>query len=221
MSWAVTTYHCRACNAEFGDTHTWGLREYLMPNGVRIPMSWTLGWCPDCNNVAPVELLDEARCQDELSHAEADLHSFGPRPDSMADEQAIANWNHLAGVAEDAKDALRVISERKKPLHCLICGCERITPWQLRTDEAMNRIHGVCGGQLEASQDEFRVALKLIGLRYNLDGDLVAEEDIEGYSVPDPAHHELRDAANARIRGLASSTEPTVSGSVRPWFRFS
>lgn len=122
MSWAVTTYRCNKCDFETGDQHTWGAREYVMRNGVRMLMDWTLGWCQDCNNICPVEVLDYERHNRELSYAEADLRAFGPRPGVEADAQSIANWNYLAGIVEDAKDYLRVITERKMPVHCLICG---------------------------------------------------------------------------------------------------
>lgn len=221
MSWAVTTYQCKACQRTAGDLHTWGLREYIMPSGVRIPMNWTLGWCLDCDDVAAVELLDGARCEAELAHAEADLRHLGQRADSQTGEQAAANWNHLAGIVEDAKDALQVVRSRMKPLHCLACASERITPWQLRTDEPMTPVHGLCGGVLEASQDGFRLALQLTLLRYSIDGDIVDREDVNGYSVPDHEHYTDRDAWNARIRRLECPVPPTIDGSVRPWFRFS
>ena len=191
-----------------------------MPRGVRTPMNWTLGWCLDCDDVAAIELLDEARCEAELALAEADLRHLGQRADRQTGEQAVTNWNHLAGVVEDAKDALKVVRSRKKPLHCLACASERITPWQLKADEPMNPIHGTCGGALEQSQDGFRVALELTLLRYDMDGALVDQEDVPGYSVPDPEHFAQRQAWNSRIRGLECPVAPTVDSSVRPWFRF-
>lgn len=221
MSWAVTTYHCKECQRTAGDLHTWGLREYIMPSGVRIPMNWTLGWCHDCDDVTAIELLDAARCEAELAFAEADLSNLGPRPGNDAAERALANWNHLAGIVEDAKAALHIVRSRNKPLHCLACVSERVTPWQLKADEPMNPIHGTCGGALAGSQDGFRIALELTLLRYDMDGALVDQEDVPGYSVPDPEHFAEREAWNSRIRGLDCPVAPTVDGSVRPWLRFS
>lgn len=218
MSWPVTTYRCKKCDFETGDLHTWGAREYVMPNGVRMVMDWALGWCQDCNNICPVELLDYERHNLELSYAEADLKAFGTRPGVEADAQTIANWNYLAGIVENARDALRVITERKKPLHCLTCGSERVTPWLNKIDGKSKPVHGPCGECFESSEDDFRIALKQSFKRYTLDGDFIAEVDVSGYSVPDPENHEARETSNAQIRGLVVSTKPTVERSRRPWW---
>jgi hypothetical protein len=130
MSWAVKTYKCQRCHLAIGDLHTWGTREYVLPNGVRLSMDWTLGWCPDCNGICAVELLDPAARQRDLDHATNDLKAYGPKPGQKADHQSVANWNYLAGLVEDAKDSLGIAFARFGHPRCLHCGGTNISPWQ-------------------------------------------------------------------------------------------
>ena len=62
MSCPVTTYYCTKCNFRQGDAYTWGLREYVLQDGTKIPMDWQLGWCEDCAGLSAVEVLSEERC---------------------------------------------------------------------------------------------------------------------------------------------------------------
>jgi hypothetical protein len=181
-------------------------------------MEWTLGWCPDCNDVQAIELLDAGRHQLELRYAEADLKALGTRPDSRDDAQAHSNWNYLAGVVEDARDALRVIAERTKPLHCLSCGCEQMIPWQTKIDGEMRLVHSLCGLQFEASDSGMRFAIIHTMKRYTINGDLIEEAKIPGYSMPDREVFEDRAQANAKIRGVWAPITPTVEISARPWW---
>lgn len=55
MSWPVTLYYCTKCDFAIGDVVTWGMKEYLLPNKVHIPVNRHLGWCDDCGRIASVE----------------------------------------------------------------------------------------------------------------------------------------------------------------------
>lgn len=218
MSIATTIFHCHTCAFETGDLHTWGSREYVMPSDVRIPMDWTLGWCPDCNDVQAVELLDAERHQLELGYVEADLKAFCASPGGGSVDQIFANWNYLKGIVEDSKDALRVISERTRPLHCLSCGCEQVIPWQTKIDGDMRLIHGPCGEEFEERESGMRFAIFQTMKAYTINGDLIDEAEIPGYSMPDREVFEERKQANAKIRGLWTPTTQTVEISARPWW---
>jgi hypothetical protein len=210
MSWAVTTYTCQQCHLELCDLHTWGSREYVLSNDVRLPMNWTLGWCSDCNNICAVELLDPLARQGDLDQATNDLHALGPRPGPQADEQSIANWNYLAGLVEDAQDAQRIAIARSGQLCCLRCGGGQVRPWQALEREPLRPFHPACGGQMHASQDGFRIALKPTISRYTPDGRFIETVDVPGYSMPEHEYFDDRSTHNARIRGLWSAAKPYI-----------
>ncbi len=43
MSLPVTSYYCTQCDFQGGDAGTWGIKEYVLPNGVRLGVHWQLG----------------------------------------------------------------------------------------------------------------------------------------------------------------------------------
>ncbi len=67
MSIEVLQISCDNCNFASSDLSTWGIWEYLLPNGLRIQAQSRMGWCHDCRNVAPVEHLDSSLAQDEVN----------------------------------------------------------------------------------------------------------------------------------------------------------
>lgn len=218
MSWATTTYTCTRCDVIAHDLGTWGVREYVLTTGIRIPLEWTLGWCFSCNNVRAVELLDAEWSRQELTCAQADLSAFGPRPSLEADPQGFTNWAYLAGVLADAQDVMDIISRRDKPLHCLGCGSYKILPWETKNGGAMKATHGPCGEPMEASEDGFRIAPKPTIKQYTVHGKFIEEIDVSGYSMPDSEVLVAREVSNAKLRGLWSGLKPDVECSPRPWW---
>ena len=66
MSIEALQISCDTCEFGSSDLSTWGVWEYLLPNGVRIRAEIFLGWCHDCKNIAPVECLDVATAQTQV-----------------------------------------------------------------------------------------------------------------------------------------------------------
>lgn len=125
MSWPVTMYYCTACDFEQGDAITWGTREYVLGNGVRIPVRWRMGWCESCNGLAAIEDLSSVVRIEEYRNAQRGLH--------REHSHRVLRW--LVGLSksekslrrmyednmEDAIDALEMLASRKNPPHCLRC----------------------------------------------------------------------------------------------------
>jgi hypothetical protein len=223
MSLPVTSYTCTKCDFTQGDARTWGVKEYVLENGLRIPLNWSLGWCHDCNGLAAVEALSETVCREEMAEAQSDLDGFGPPPVRRWWQlhrfllrgwwrKKVENWMYCACDVEDARDALRLVQERKSPPRCLACGSRRVdaplvtdrSEWK---DEAGRRrtgfIHPGCGGEImQFMNGDFRLGLRPSIRRYTAEGEFIEQEFVEGYTSPRSSYFEQRAAKNNRIRGL-------------------
>ena len=84
------------------------------------------------------ESLDIGRREAELREAERELAKQGGQPVRrwwqihrflvpMFWRRDLANWYFFAGMVEDARAALQLITMRKSPPKCLACGSEEIT----------------------------------------------------------------------------------------------
>lgn len=222
MSLPTTTFFCTTCSFRQGDARTWGGKEYVLGNGVRIPLDWRLGWCHDCNGLAAVEELSEEARGDELFEAQKTLASLGPPPVRRWWQlhrfllrgwwhAKAENWMYYACQVEDAQDALRLVSERKTTPRCLACGSSRViaplvtdrSEWR---DEAGRRrtgfVHPGCGGELMMVMDGMRIGLRPSIRRYTPEGEFIEKEFVKGYTSPRASYFEQRAAENNRIRGL-------------------
>lgn len=224
MSLPVTTFYCTGCDFQQGNAGTWGIREYVLPNGVRLPVDWQLGWCEDCAGLASVEVLSEAGRQKDLKEAEAELAAHPPRPIrhwwqvhryafNSAWLHRIGEWERallrLQCKRDDARDALNLIRARSQPPKCLACGSHRVHA-PLVTDEEPWQDHGQphrtgffhpgCGGELWMMEGGLRLALKPSVRRYSPDGSLLEKEFIEGYSTPSSSYFVNLELANALAR---------------------
>lgn len=231
MSMPVTTSYCTGCDFQQGNAGTWGVREYVLPNGVRLPVDWRLGWCEDCAGLAAVEVLSEDDRLKDLKEAEAELAAHPPRPVrhwwhlyryvlNSAWHNRIGEWERarlrLQSKLDDAHDALAHIRRRSQACKCLACGSHRVhaplvtnaEPWN-NPEQAQRTgfIHPGCGGELWMMEDGLRLALKPSVRRYSPEGDLIEKEFVDGYSIPDSGYFENRAMANTLARGT-SAPEP-------------
>lgn len=230
MSLPATMFYCTGCDFEQGNVGTWGTREYVLPNGVRLPVEWELGWCEDCAGLAAVEVLSEAGRQKDLKEAEAELAAHPPRPTrhwwqlrrfvfGRTWRNRVGEWERdwlrLQCTLDDARDALDHIRLRGQPRKCLACGSHRVHAPLVTNAEPWNDpgqpqrtgfIHPGCGGELWMLDEGTRFALRPSVRRYSPEGDLIEKEFVDGYSVPDFGYLEDRDTANALARGRITTT---------------
>lgn len=224
MSLQATTFYCTGCDFQQGNAGTWGIREYVLPNGVRLPVDWNLGWCEDCAGLAAVEVLSEDGRQKDLKEAEVELAAHPPRPVrrwwqlhryvlNRAWHNRVREWEHsqlrLQCKLDDAHDALDLLRKRNQPCRCLACGSHRVhaplvtnaEPWNdpeqpLRT----GFLHPGCGGELWMREADIRFAMRPSVRRYSPEGDLLEKEFVDGYSTPDSEYFEDLDVANSLAR---------------------
>lgn len=222
MSWPVTTYYCEKCDYRQGDVGTWGTREYVLPDGLRIPVNSALGWCADCKSITAVESLNIHRREADLRAAEHELAKQGPQPHRrwwqihryllpMLWRRDLANWCFFAAMVEDAKAALQLIQSRQSQPRCLACGGIKITtPLVSDTSEwpdvsqptRTGFSHPDCGGELWMVMEGMRVGLRPLVRRYTPEGVLIEQEFVPGYTSPRSEYFDDLKANNARIRNM-------------------
>lgn len=215
MSMPVMMYYCTHCDFEQGDVGTWGNREYILGNGVRIPVNSRVGWCDTCNGIAPIEDLSMHRRIQEYRKAQQSLQQEISRASSL--ERIIGlskSEKSLRRIYEDsmddAIDALEILVTRKSPPRCLSClGIQVHTPEVIESgnDGAADRLvfrHPGCDGELLLKLDEsgMRIALRPRIDRYTPEGEIIDKEYVSGYSAPDREYWDARSDSNRRIRAL-------------------
>ncbi|KAB2309549.1 hypothetical protein F8A87_09810 [Betaproteobacteria bacterium SCN2] len=225
MSLPAISYYCTKCDFRGGDLGTWGLKEYVLPNGVRVGVHWRLGWCEDCVGLAAVENLDSDERLKDLAEAKAELGALPPHPMrhwwqlhgfmfNHAWQKQLEAWErerfHLQCKLDDAQDALEHLKGRKQPPRCLACGSDRVHSPLITNPEPWNDpsqphhtgfVHPGCGGELWRREEDMRFALKPTVRRYSPEGDFLEKEFVEGYTVPDGEYFENLESSNAKARG--------------------
>jgi len=200
MSWPVTIYKCTHCDFEQGDSNTWGRREYLLDDGVRVSVPRQRGWCFTCQAIVATE----------------DLSGHGQRQEINGLENAISNlgfWRigrrrELRRKMADLRDILLLQKQRQSPARCLLCGSTEIdTPSTKIISEGLvqyvareKQLHPSCGGVFEERTSDLRIALRQSVTRYTPEGIFIECVYVEGYSVPDKAYFETLKKENAQIR---------------------
>jgi hypothetical protein len=231
----VTTFYCTKCDFEQGDAGTLGSKEYLLPNGVRLPVDWQLGWCNDCGGLSAVEELSEEERRKSVEKAEQELAKHPPRPVrhwwqlhwfllNVVWQQRLGEGerNHLDLVAklDVARDALSFLGQRKSPARCLACGSIHVVaplvrnhePWEdPERPKATGFTHPGCGGELWMREDGLRIGLRPSVRRYTPEGDFLDQEYLDGYTLPQSEFYLERNILNAKARGKtipAAVTKP-------------
>lgn len=215
MSFEVLEFQCDNCDFHSSDLDTWGIWEYLLPNGVRIQAEIRLGWCHDCKNIAPVEYLDVSAAQAEVKKRQEYLATL--KADSSLQED-VEDWQFYANRLADAEDYLSVITNRKSPPKCLSCGSDHAVAPVVSSTSGVESdgvpvptgfTHPGCGGQITMSYDGFRIALQPQAHRFTPEGLRIEDQRVSGYSVPDYEYFDDREVNNAKIRGYTSAKRHT------------
>lgn len=225
MSIEVLQIGCDKCSFRSSDLSTWGIWEYLLPNGLRIQAQSRMGWCHDCKNVAPVEYLAASLAQDEVNERKEYLSTL--KADSVVQEE-VEDWQFYANEFADAEDYLSLINNRTSPLKCFCCGSERVVaPLISNTCRVASDgvtvptgfTHPDCGGQIKMAYDGFRIAMKPQAHRFTTEGLAIETEHVGGYSIPDYEYFEDRQLSNAKIRGFTAAKRHTYPKSDIAFFR--
>lgn len=226
MSWPVTTYYCTCCDFRQSNIVAWGTKEYVLADGVRIPVKGSLGWCRQCEGLAPVESLDVERQEAELNKAERKLELQRGRlvrrwwqihRSLLPAASEYCKMDILAEEVEDEKAKLQLINTRQSPARCLNCGsveviAKLVTNTSEWPDERLPKhtgfTHPGCGGEILMVMDGLRIGLMPEVCRYTPEGVMLEREDVLGYTEPSPEYFEERTASNTRIRNIQGKGTP-------------
>lgn len=124
MSLPTYLYYCTSCDFEQGNTGAWGNREYVLDDGVHIPLHSHMGWCESCHGLAVIENLSSQIRLQEYREAQGQLHKLSRRWGwlryglSKDDRSRVRRYEDQL---EDAIDGLEMLSIRKSPPRCLLC----------------------------------------------------------------------------------------------------
>jgi len=124
MSMPTTDFKCDACNFQSSSTVIWGSSHYLDESNAEVNLEKILGWCCECQSIAPIECFDD----ELLIITKIIEHSQHLQP-SFAH---IIKWvfsgeyrNHLGSINRLNK-RLSIIKLRKGKECCLNCGSQNV-----------------------------------------------------------------------------------------------
>jgi hypothetical protein len=199
-------YYCTVCDYEQGDAESWGNREYVLENGVRIPVRSSIGWCESCNGIAAIEDLSLHTRMQAYRDAQSKFH--------WEINRSSSNW--LFGLSKsekrlrqmyedfmsDAIDAIEMMSQRKSPIHCLKCSSTRVHVSESSEDNAL--LHYGCKGEIrrKANEGGLQIALRQSIQRYTSEGLFIEKEYLDNYSSPDRKYSDVLSESNRMLREL-------------------
>ncbi len=196
MSWPVTSFYCTKCDFCSGDVLAWGPKEYVLDNGLRLPVQSTLGICLDCNGVRAIESLSEDQFKANLATAIKErrehsaqlvrpwwqLHRFMFYRGWQKD---VRNWKdeyrRLTMAIEDSRDLLKLLAARQSPPRCLGCGSHHVQAplYRFKGDQGerpkyTGTIHSDCGGEICVKDASgLRISLVHMVSRFTPEGILI------------------------------------------------
>lgn len=200
MSIPVMHYYCKNCGYDQkNDTIPRGRKEYLLPDGSTLPLSWNIGWCEDCGGIAAVEVLSREAHERKYREAIDILDQMPGRPerrwwqlhwhlftglwrDRIEQWEWRIKWNEKQ--AREAIALIELLDARSRPPRCLQCGSERIIapvfvyPDNLEEPQWPQKTlihHPTCGGEIWLRRGNYRFAPRFMLWRFTSEGDFVDE----------------------------------------------
>lgn len=229
MSMPVSIYRCSKCDFSQQSDSLRGIQEYLLPNGVRLPMESATAWCEDCSRIVRMESFQF--CVDNVAKAltqKADPHQCQPvrhwwdlhlllfpwiwKKRYQAWQQEVFDYELALADSEEINQLVNARTSGK----CLECGSVAVSGF------ADGQEHPHCGGRI--SIEPLRVAggsevwishQEAIDL-YSENGLYIRTEAIDCSPLPNYFYRNLLELENARIRGILipPSVEKAMSAHV-------
>jgi hypothetical protein len=241
MSLPVTVFYCTECDFESGNLGVLGIKEYVLTNGVRIHVPWTLGLCGECNSICAAETLNKDFFKNEYSRAKQERHALPLRPvrywwqlhrflTNGRWQQEVQRWESdyvkQANKLADWQDLLRLLDDRKSAPRCLKCGGHHLLAPLIRIRSANREmpkytgsIHPGCGGEIWMKEAEggLRIALRQTVSRYTPEGEFIEKIDVGGYTVAGDDYFDSLEKSNASLRKITPPQEEAWS--LHVWLR--
>ena len=186
MSMPFKIITCDTCDFNASTTCLWGRFDYVSPNGTRLNVKRTYGWCYSCQDIRPIEdLSDEDKLKNDI---DTNIQKIaGIRETSLLGKilQLLGkDWWPIHSLKEDIKDnqrRLKFLHKRKTPPKCLTCSGTEIetinlpNPQGKNVDKITELHHPSCGGNLLVKNSDWWINAVLHTREYNLDGAFIKE----------------------------------------------
>lgn len=184
MSMPFKTITCDTCDFTANTTSLWGRFDYVAPNGTRLDVNRTYGWCYNCQDIRAIEdLSDEEKLKNDIDTntkkiaAIRNTSTLGRLLQMLGKDRWLIN--SLNKDIENNKRRLIFLHERKTPPKCLTCSGTDIIRINIPTTQGSNieKItefkHPNCGGHLLVKNSEWMVNVARSTKEYNLNGQLL------------------------------------------------
>lgn len=179
---------CDTCDFKASTTCLWGMFDYVSPDGARLDVNRTYGWCYYCQNICPVEdLSDEAKIKNDIDskfQKIANIQNTGLIGKLL--QLLGKNWVTINDLRKDIKNKqhrLTFLHERKSPPKCLVCSGSEIkkinlpNPQEENIDKIADIRHPNCGGNLLVQNSHYWINTVLPAKEYDLNGILLQENN--------------------------------------------
>jgi len=152
--------YCDRCDFQGTTTVLWGSFKYQFEDGTSAYIERKLGWCSDCNDIRPVEVLpeydsvnDELEKYRRLLDAERSRGIIGSIHRKMS-SRARYHFEHLQESERGMANLLRLAATRRSAPKCLHCSSEDVAEIDMPKygsdpfDWSLDFLHPGCGGNL-------------------------------------------------------------------------
>lgn len=229
MSMSVSIYRCSKCDFTQRSDSLWGQYDYMLRNGIRLPMESEIAWCEDCSRIVRME--DFQACIDELSKA-------APQATRATSGQPVRHWWNLhlylfpwiwkrkyqawqyavfrkEVALKDVEDMRQLVSARTSG-KCLECGSVAASKF------ANGQEHVRCGGHIwredllrDSDGGEIWISHQDAIDLYSETGGFIRTDIYERFNGPAYLYRDALQVENARIRGI--SIPPSVEKFLSPY----
>ena len=199
MSMSFMVFSCSEC--EYSDTSMvlWGIFNYQGSQGL-VPVERQLGWCHQCEGLAPIEVLPSEGRIKIIEQREFPAF-MGPVdktvPLSESEKTKNMEWQRAWRERElkDEYSRLSLLVDRESGPRCLSCGSTSI--FYLPNDidvqgswcdpappTAFGVAHPGCGGSLLVCHSEMRFQLEIPDRLFDMEGCQVSDESCPVVEIP-------------------------------------
>lgn len=184
MSVPVPRLACDRCGQSFSHRVLYGLFDYELTDGTRLPLERRLAWCGACDNVVAAENLDPAGVLDERATVSRKLQDIKGISVLLPSRRRAATLYRKQ--LDELELRLAMLQRRQCGPRCLDCGSLETTmlPATPDLEEDGPHIpagwkHPGCGGEMQAYLPSMRFIYNYRLRIYDAEGNFLRETDEE------------------------------------------
>ncbi len=178
MSMPSKQIKCSKCNFESSTRKNWGAYSYLI-NGKEVNLARSLGWCHKCDNVAPIEVLEDyGNLTHKLDLLKEKLLIKAPNLIMKFVLYLVSkSFRSLNYKVSNTYTLLNMSKTRDGRGRCLNCGSEDNQLLLLNHDDSdiknidgTSFLHPVCSGSLYTENCSLRFIMKFNDVYFDFNG---------------------------------------------------